>query len=271
MTIAAAAPGVLMTAPRPARRGVWRAPETVGPATDAPALAEVVLGRRPTDAERGELARFWRVDWTRRRLRLDDAADRALAATAVAFGTPVAHGQGAGYALTMHPDATVVAALRAALHRPAGWRPAALTTRDRLAPLIDAAALHPGIDEVLAGLDERLADGPVSLTLPAGDRVPGHLVTRVDGVATVEVVVPGARCEATAFVATALARTGLDLLATTRPHRTDPLTGRPGPTLTKAAEVQAAFGGMRPGAVVLAHRSDRRARRRQATLASSGP
>jgi hypothetical protein len=119
-------------------------------------------------------------------------ADRSLAATAIAFGTPVFHGSGPGYALSFHPDAEVVRAVRHALGRPASWVPAVTTTRS---------------------------------LLPA-------------------------------FLAATLDRAGIALLATTRPYATCPTTGTRGPVLERVADVQRTFGRMRPGAVVLAHRSE---------------
>ncbi|WP_018332486.1 hypothetical protein [Actinomycetospora chiangmaiensis] len=242
----------LMTTPRRTRT-VPRAPQEQP--MDAHALAEAVFGRRLAADERAELDRFWRTDWSTHRLSLGDAGDRSVAATAVAFGTPVFHGSGAGYALTFHPDAEVVAAVRRGLGRPASWRPALLTTRARVMDLVDAEALHPSPEEFLAALDERLARGPVALTVPAAADVPAHLTARCDGVATVEVVVPGTSCPSTAFVEAALARTGVGHLATTRPYVTSTVTGARGPVLDRIAAIQREFGRMRPGAVMLAHRS----------------
>ncbi|WP_433802049.1 hypothetical protein [Actinomycetospora sp. CA-084318] len=246
----------LMTTPRPTRSAP-RAPQEQP--MDAHALAESVFGRRLSVDERGELDRFWRTDWSSHRLSLADTADRSLAATAIAFGTPVFHGSGAGYALSCHPDAEVVAAVRRGLGRPASWRPAVLTTRARLMELVDAEALHPSPAEFLAALDERLAHGPVALTVPASAAVAAHLTTRCDGVATVEVVVPGASCPSVAFLEAALVRAGVRHLATTRPYATT-AAGR-GPVLDRIAAIQREFGRMRPGAVMLAHRSEWRARR----------
>ncbi|NMO93717.1 hypothetical protein [Actinomycetospora sp. TBRC 11914] len=252
--------GLPLHAPRPPE-------EHAEYAMDAHALAETVFGRRLSTHERGELDRFWRTDWSAHRLVLDDHADRSLAATAIAFGTPVFHGSGPGYALTCHPDAEVVRAVRHALGRPSTWTPAVTTTRELLPSLVDPDALEPSF---LAALDERLARGPVALTVPAAPGVPAHLTSRVDGVATLEVVVPGARCTSGALVAAALGRAGTRMLATTRPYATCPTTGRRGPALDRVAEIQRTFGRMRPGAVVLAHRSEWRARRRQVPLADAG-
>ncbi|MCD2195415.1 hypothetical protein LQ327_18760 [Actinomycetospora endophytica] len=227
---------------------------------DAHALAEAVFGRRLSPLERGELDRFWRTDFSTHRLVLDDDADRSLAATAIAFGTPVLHGSGPGYALTCHPDREVVRAVRLGLGRPESWVPAVTTTRSALRSVVDTELLDP------AALDERLARGPVALTLPAAPDVPAHLTTRVDGVASLEVVVPGTRCPSAGLVAAALDRAGTSLLATTRPYATCATTGRRGPVLDRVADVQRTFGRMRPGAVVLAHRSEWRARRRHAPL-----
>lgn len=239
-------------------------------AMDAYALAETVFGRRLSGAERHELDRFWRTDWAEHRLVLDDVADRSLAATAVAFGTPVFHGSGPGYALSFHPDAEVVRSVRHALGRPSSWVPAVTTTRSLLPTLVDPDALDVPLAELTAALDDRLARGPVALTLPATSDVPSHLTTRVDGVATIEVVVPGARCASTDFLAATLDRAGIALLATTRPYTTCARTGRRGPVLDRVADVQRTFGRMRPGAVVLAHRSEWRARRRHAPLHGTG-
>jgi hypothetical protein len=233
-------------------------------AMDAHALAETVFGRRLSPLERAELDRFWRTDWSANRLVLDDDADRSLAATAIAFGTPVLHGSGPGYALTCHPDAEVVRAVRHGLGRPGSWVPAVTTTRAALPAVVESGLLEA------AALDERLARGPVALTLPAAPGVPAHLTSRVDGVATVEVVVPGTRCPSADLLAAALERAGVAVLATTRPYATCPTTGRRGPVLHRVAEVQRTFGRMRPGAVVLAHRSEWRARRRQAPLHDAG-
>lgn len=248
-------PTGLMTTPRvtrPAPRPPQERP------MDAHALAEAVFGRRLSADERAELDRFWRTDWSTHRLSLGRAGDRSLAATAIAFGTPVFHGSGAGYALTFHPDAEVVGAVRRGLDRPASWRPALLTTRARVMELGDAEALHPSPAEFLAALDERLARGPVSLTVPAAADVPAHLTTRCDGVATIELVVPGAACPSVAFLEAALVRARVTHLATTRPAVTT--AGTCGPVLDRIAAIQREFGRMRPGAVMLAHRSEWRAR-----------
>lgn len=245
----------LMTTPRPTRSAP-RVPQEQP--MDAHALAEAVFGRRLSTDERAELDRFWRTDWSTHRLSLAAEGDRSLAATAVAFGTPVFHGSGAGYALTFHPDAEVVGAVRRGLGRPASWRPALLTTRGRVMDLVDAEALHPSPEEFLAALDERLAHGPVSLTVPAAPDVPAHLTTRCDGVATIELVVPGTACASVAFVEAALVRAGVTALATTRPYATT--AGTRGPVLDRIAAIQREFGRMRPGAVMLAHRSEWRAR-----------
>ncbi|MEJ2870893.1 hypothetical protein WCD74_24235 [Actinomycetospora sp. OC33-EN08] len=256
----------LMTTPRPARS----APRPQEQPMDAHALAEAVFGRRLSVAERAELDRFWRTDWSSHRLSLSDAGDRSLAATAVAFGTPVFHGSGAGYALTFHPDTEVVDAVRRGLDRPASWRPALITTRSRVMDLVDVDALHQSPAEFLTALDERLARGPVALTVPAAADVPRHLATRCDGVATIELVVPGAGCPSAAFLDAALDRTGVGHLATTRPYATASATGTRGPVLDRIAAIQKEFGRMRPGAVMLAHRSEWRARRRHAPLHEAG-
>ncbi|MDL5160226.1 hypothetical protein [Actinomycetospora termitidis] len=253
----------LMTTPRPARSAP-RPPQEHP--MDAHALAEAVFGRRLSAGERAELDRFWRTDWSTHRLSLADAADHSLAATALAFGTPVFHGSGAGYALTFHPDAEVVDAVRRGLGRPASWRPALITTRSRVLDLVDVEALHPSPAEFLAALDERLAHGPVALTVPAAADVPRHLTTRCDGVATIELVVPGAACPSGAFLDAALVRAGVGHLATTRPYATSAGTGARGPVLDRISAIQKEFGRMRPGAVMLAHRSEWRARRRHAPL-----
>lgn len=257
----------LMTTPRPARPAA-RPPQEC--ALDAHALAEAVVGRRLSEPQRADLDRFWRTDFSTHRLVLADEADRGLAATALALGTPVIHGSGPGYALTFHPHPAVVRAVRCGLGRPDGWTPAVTTVRGRLLDLVDVEALHPSPEEFLAGIDERLEHGPVALTLPASALVPGHLTTRCDGVATVEVVVPGASCPSAAFLAASLERAGVAFLATTRPYATCASTGRRGPVLDRVGELQKAFGRMRPGAVVLAHRSEWRARRRQAPLHEAG-
>ena len=257
----------LMTTPRPARPAP-RPPQEC--ATDAHALAEAVVGRRLTAAERTDLDRFWRTDWSTHRLVLSDEDDRALAATALALGTPVLHGSGPGYALTFHSHPAVVRAVRHGMGRPQSWTPAVTTTRERLLDLVDVEALHPSPEEFLAGIDERLEHGPVALTLPASAAVPGHLTTRCDGVATVEVVVPGTSCPSTAFLAASLERAGVAFLTTTRPYATCASTGRRGPVLDRVGDLQKTFGRMRPGAVVLAHRSEWRARWRQAPLHEAG-
>jgi hypothetical protein len=248
-------------------RGPRPSEQNPGYAMDAHALAETVFGRRLRADERHELDRFWRTDWSAHRLVLDDATDRSLAATAIAFGTPVIHGSGPGYALSCHPDAEVVRSVRHGLGRPDAWRPAVTTTRALLPAVVAPEVLDPVF---LTALDERRARGPVALTLPAAAGVPAHLTARVDGVATLEVVVPGARCASADLVATALERAGTTLLATTRPYATDATTGRRGPVLDRVAEIQRTLGRMRPGAVVLAHRSEWRARRRQVPLADAG-
>ncbi|GAA4849586.1 hypothetical protein GCM10023201_47170 [Actinomycetospora corticicola] len=242
----------LMTTPRPTR-SVPRAPQEQP--MDAHALAEAVFSRRLSADERAELDRFWRTDWSAHRLSLGDAGDRSLAATAVAFGTPVFHGSGAGYALTFHPDAEVVGAVRRGLGRPAAWRPALLTTRARVLDLVDVEALHPSAEELLAALDERLARGPVELTVPAAAHVRAHLTTRCDGVATIELVIPGASCPSAAFLEAALTCAGTGHLATTRPYVTSATTGERGPVLDRIGAIQREFGRMRPGAVMLAHRT----------------
>ncbi|MDT7744146.1 MAG: hypothetical protein QOE59_3224 [Actinomycetota bacterium] len=256
----AAVTGILPDRPRRAPR------PSEEHAMDAYALAETVFGRRLSVTERRELDRFWRTDWAEHRLVLDDATDRSLAATAIAFGTPVFHGSGPGYALSFHPDVEVVRSVRHALGRPSSWVPAVTTTRSLLPTLVDAEALDVPLPELMAALDERLVRGPVALTLPAASDVPAHLTTRVDGVATIEVVVPGERCASAAFLAATLERAGIGLLATTRPYATCPTTGRRGPVLERVSDVQRTFGRMRPGAVVLAHRSEWRARRRHSPL-----
>ncbi len=251
---------------RPGRPGrLPRRPEEH--AMDAYALAETVFGRRLSPEERRELDRFWRTDWAEHRLVLEDASDRSLAATAIAFGTPVFHGSGPGYALSFHPDPEVVRAVGHGLGRPSTWVPAVTTTRSLLPTLVDPEVLTAAF---LAALDERLARGPVALTLPAASDVPAHLTTRVDGNATIEVVVPGARCASGDLLAAALERAGTTLLATTRPYTTCSTTGRRGPVFDRVADVQRTFGRMRPGAVVLAHRSEWRARRRQVRLHDPG-
>jgi len=244
------------------------APGTTSPATtespllDAPALAEAVFGRRLDRWESAELDRFWRTDWAENRLSLGDAADRSLAATAVSFGTPVFHGFGPGYALTFHPDAEVVRAVGHALRRPR-FTPSLLTTREHLLSLVDTDELHPSPERFAASVDERLTRGAVAVGVPAAAGLPAHLTTRVDGVPTVEVVIPGADCPSLPFLATALERTGGTHLATTTPRGLTPDAGRPGPVLDRIAAIQREFGRMRPGAVMLAHRSEWRARRRQ--------
>jgi hypothetical protein len=136
-----------------------------------------------------------------------------------------------------------------------------------LPTLVDTAALELSF---VAALDDASTAARWRSPSPRRAAYPRTSRRASKGVETVEVVVPGTRCPSVGFLTAALERAGTTSLATTRPYATCATTGRRGPVLDRVADVQRTFGRMRPGAVVLAHRSEWRARRRQVPVHDAG-
>ncbi|MEV7420012.1 hypothetical protein [Streptomyces sp. NPDC089919] len=146
---------------------------------------------------------------------LDDLEDVWAAADALAQGRAVAHGFGAGYALTSRPDRDAVERVEGLTGGPAVRSGGVTTVPERVAALFDWSLLprefprRPLLDLVR----DLLALGPFGFRGPAAAQLPAHLTAVRDGVRTVRLVAPGLGCPSRAFLGAALDRTGTGFLA----------------------------------------------------------
>lgn len=189
-------------------------------------------------------------------LRVTDEADVAHAAQALAAGAFVIHAFANLYALTTRGDARTVRAANEFKGRPAGQVGSVTTTPARLLSLFDLSRLTDELSPAdVAGLvDELLCLGPCGFRAPAAARIADHLTVR-DGTGQrwVQVIVPGYRCPANAFLAHALRVCGSDHLHITSANRSRHVTGAAEePAHYRASALKAEFGGD-PRLVLLEH------------------
>ena len=189
-------------------------------------------------------------------LRVTDATDVAHAAQALAAGAFVIHAFANLYALTTRGDARTVRAANEFKGRPAGQVGSVTTTPARLLWLFDLSRLTDELSSAdVAGLvDELLCLGPCGFRAPAAARIADHLTVR-DGTGQrwVQVIVPGYRCPANAFLAHALRVCGSDHLHITSANRSRHVTGAAEePAHYRASALKAEFGGD-PRLVLLEH------------------
>ena len=224
--------------------------------------ADLVIHLPLTRARRAALRSF-----------VDDPADAAAGATALADGAVVGHPFANVYTLTARPDATTVRSVNLLTGRPPRQVGAVTTTPLRLPVLLDWARLPAPLaaHQVLGLLDALLGLGPVAVRGPAAAGVPAHL-TRLDGgVRTVQVAAPGHACPSADFLARALHAAGTDLLATTVGGRTRQLPAAVDePAHWRAAGMRADFGADARFRL-LEHRDERSALARYPAHAPVGP
>ena len=139
-----------------------------------------------------------------RALSFADAADRRLAAAAVAHGAALLYGFANLWALAIRLDGRPLSRVRSVTSD---------LSRAHLA--FDWARLPGGLtpETVTAVMDDFHSLGPIGFRGPAATWVPDHLTVRDGGVRTVRHVSPGVRCRSNALVADILDRTGEDALA----------------------------------------------------------
>jgi hypothetical protein len=202
------------------------------------------------------------------RLVLTDPGHVERAATALARGGLIGHGFANSYAITTRPDAATVRRVNLMKGRPAGAVGSIVTAPDRIAAVFDWSRLPAGLTpHLVARLIETLyAFGPFGIRGPAAAHVPPHLTRPDGGVATTQVVSPGAACPSRKFLSRALTATGSDILHITSASRSEPLASPAGghrsgrTTADQAAGVRAEFGRV-PGFALLEHADDEVARR----------
>ncbi|GAA0727028.1 hypothetical protein Drose_12465 [Dactylosporangium roseum] len=131
-----------------------------------------------------------------RRLLIEDAADVAYAARALAGGAVVATAFGNFYAVVTRPDAAAVRGVNLAKGRPADQVGSVTTTRPRVAGVFDWSRLPDGVGEgaVRGLMDDLWRLGPFGFRGPAAPGVPEHLSQVDGGVRTAQVIAPGYAC-----------------------------------------------------------------------------
>ncbi|WP_158610065.1 hypothetical protein [Micromonospora globbae] len=193
---------------------------------------------------------------------VDDPADVAFAARALADGAVVAVAFGNFYALVTRPDAATVRRVNLAKGRPADQVGSITATAHRIPAMFDWSRIPPRLPEgrVRQLMDGLFGAGPFGFCGPAVDRLPDHLVRVDGGVRTTQVIAPGTLCPSNSFFARACAEAGAEHLFITSANRSHHLTGADEePAHWRAEGILADFAHV-PDLVVLAHRDEAAAR-----------
>jgi hypothetical protein len=193
---------------------------------------------------------------------IDDPADVARAAAALASGAVVGTAFGNFYVIVSGPSAATVQRVNLAKGRPADQVGSITTAFDRIPDCYDWTALDPRLDEtrlraLLAHLHGR---GPFGFRGPAAPHIPAHLTQLDQGIRTTQVIAPGRACPSNALFEAAVGELGLGLLYITSANRSRHLTGAEEEPAHWVGEALAADFVHLPELLLISHRDEALAR-----------
>jgi 2-isopropylmalate synthase len=197
------------------------------------------------------------TDWRETALDLEEAADRTLAASAVAMGAALFYSFGNFCAVAAHPDRRSVARVNVLKGRPENQVGSITTTRDGIDALFDWSRLPDGLTRngVAALIDDFYELGPMGFRGPALPQVPDHL-TSLDGqLRTTQLIAPGYRCPSNELISEALELAGVDYLFITSANVSSGITGHLEPAHYDLRGIQEDFGDS-DGVVFIGHRNE---------------
>jgi hypothetical protein len=226
-------------------------------------LATIVHGNLSEEDEKF-IEKIEKINWNKHHLNLSHERDIKFAAHALSFGIPVFHGFGNFYALTFYPHPEVIRSVNAAKGRPLEQIASITTTKEHLAELFDWEKLPFGFsrNQIMSMMNAFFEMGPFGFRGPAAISVDKHLTKEIESKRTIQVIAAGYHCPSNELLTEALKETGISYFAATSPNISSNVTGAEEPAHFRIKGIKRDFGSKKPGFIMVAHQSEREAKKR---------